>query len=68
VLNDLPLAQEPWRCGGCKRLLGKLLPVPGQVLEIKCGSCNSFNHLWIVGPSMLGPVTAAEQPRALESP
>jgi len=39
---------EETRCRKCRRLLLKVTPdalKPGAKLEVKCGSCNSFNFL-----------------------
>lgn len=34
-----------WRCSKCQRIVAKLNPAPGMIIEVKCSSCNTFNTM-----------------------
>lgn len=34
-----------WRCSKCDRIVAKIFPAPGMIIEVKCASCNTFNTM-----------------------
>lgn len=46
-LRVLPPPVQPllitWRCPKCSRILARIHLIPGSIVEIKCGGCNTFS-------------------------